>query len=733
MKKSGILACLAACVVAMVLLARFEGVNRQFPAYFTWDMDNYVFQDMALIFDGQLPDHLVHPGFGLNLGLYGSTTVWAYICDIVRPTMHVVAQALDPIVVVLVTVDFWRSLLPFLATMVVILLASGLSIGARAGPGVLALASVCIGTMPGLVVQASMLRSELFALLWFAAGFLALAQAAVCHRRWRYVWLLGAGGCAGLAYLTKIQCLFYILSMILFYALFCDGMSDDVERTDRAEPSDFSPGLFVCGLIHLIVFVTLWGIGAMTQMPENVVNFAAPALVTPPFLLFIFITISGLLLASGAVHWLVRRSPFLERVFFSTEGTFAFLLDKRCVAALVLLPAGFTAAFGLHFFLYTNPATAWAYLLADFSTLFVHRSQFEALFLFTFAEKFKVSAIPFAYGSAAILVAWSLSRRPGGGRTWRGLVVSACIGGVFFVSAMLAVRSLRGDLMLRDYIWAETGFLLLLVYFGARGIASSSSAGRWLGALAFCAVIAVNLFSGRNMVERVYAEQSDYGFRLERFFRRGYDGNHKQFERIMRERYLAADTVPVVERAATVARDWKDVRFLFPTLSVSPERLGIAVPGGRLAYNDPTVRIDTLSSELTGALIFDPTGLPVHGGPRFRFQFAFEGWAFYQQHARQKGDPVSVVVVPRPDRRVYLLSRMDRIHDFDEMSGLSSEAGPSMTVRTGTGQVEYTSRCVQAYTEIPVALLHQDVFFLVTEKAQTPNFYSWVFERQMPH
>ncbi len=61
--------------VIILLLAWHAFISRNYPYYYVWDMDYITALDTVLIQSGLLPDHICHPGFGMNLPLFFSEKI----------------------------------------------------------------------------------------------------------------------------------------------------------------------------------------------------------------------------------------------------------------------------------------------------------------------------------------------------------------------------------------------------------------------------------------------------------------------------------------------------------------------------------------------------------------------------------------------------------------------------------------------------------------------------------
>src|ERR1019366_8031085 len=146
------------------------------------------------------------------------------------------------------------------------------------------LALALLGSQESLTYQASMIRSELYAVLfWSGAALAAAIVARTQARARRELGELAVGVLLGLSFLTKVQALFYLAAAIIVMLLF-RSLADEESGVDAAPPltSPRRARLFAgIGALNILVFLSLALVAVRTHIPEGVGTFAAHQGITP--------------------------------------------------------------------------------------------------------------------------------------------------------------------------------------------------------------------------------------------------------------------------------------------------------------------------------------------------------------------------------------------------------------------------------------------------------------------
>lgn len=676
---------IGAATIIGLSLAFALSVSRALPYYFLWDMDLTASIDTLVLNGGRIPVHINHPGFGLNL-------VQALTQRVAHATGHLslleltdLARSLDPLAAMAEYTEFVRRHSPFIAVAIVVVLWGALRELLRPGPwadlGMLAL----LATQDGLFYQAGLVRTETYAILfWSIAVFLIVRACRGPLNGRRTVAFVFAGVFLGLAFLTKLQVIFYLVAAPLL-ALRAAASSEGLVEPFAARTKREAYGSAASGLLALILFGALLLYAHFVPGPfylehqifTQEIRFSAFGLAT----LALYVAVPFLL-----VLLLVREKW--------TSPSFAFLR----MSALLLL--GFVLAFALHLAPYGWSSTGLRYMAYDAKMLFF-RSGFRAGAAGIGRLEELWWQVRWDPALVALLVLFLLASVREAWRT-RDDRPRAAVGLVHLGLTSLALlnAAVASRFVLRDLVWTQVLALVVVL------IATFDFFRRWtpgrVVAIGLLAVVMVGqLAHGRDVIQRLEANYNLYGFDEDRWFKGVYVGDHFRYGAIMKSAYGAEDS-PLREVARRTARRFDESRravdYVLREPGIDQRRIGVLSEGSPIWVDDLSSRVTALPEDLREAIVIDPTSA-TGGGIRFDPPLVRR-----HSEAREKlrgyGAPGSLSLMPRPDLRVFLFyaaeSPPDRIASCSRDAGL----GP-----IEAGGVKLAGREITTYCELDAAEL----------------------------
>jgi hypothetical protein len=197
--------------IVVILFAWYWHINQSYPYYFIWDMDHITTLDTLLINSGMLPDHINHTGFGMYLVLAKSSTLGQAAGAASATTLSEAAKSLNPVMTTAELTGFIRAHQPFIISATALLLAMSLYLLFDLGKWVAVLALALIGASEGFAYHASMIRTEMYSVFFWAGAVLVSIAATRSAKTTRANLLhIAVGLLLGLSFTTKVQSLFYI-------------------------------------------------------------------------------------------------------------------------------------------------------------------------------------------------------------------------------------------------------------------------------------------------------------------------------------------------------------------------------------------------------------------------------------------------------------------------------------------------------------------------------------------
>ncbi len=676
-------------------------VARLYPHYFMWDMDLTVTLDSLLIHSGLMPDHINHTSFGMYLLLRITQSVARTFDVISALTLGDLSASLNPISGVVELTDFIRLHSPVIALAMVAMLWAALCILFRPSrvAGVLVLA--VLASQASLLHHATMIRSEFYAIFFWAGAVLMLAIALRASRpAATTLALLAAGVLLGLCFQTKIQAVFLVavfpvlllLGITLASGACLEALEPGAERR-RARRS------LCAGAVNAIAFPLLLIAAGRTTLPEKMGVFeyydrAAGHTGLAPYALLLGVV----LVAIFAIQLLLVRRPSRDTSLF------------RFLGLLSWLALGFHLSLLLHFLIFSDPGQSLRYLLYDVVLLFFRGTYREVPGLGELLESawtiVRFQPVVFL-AHFALLGLLLLGRQRGWIRLTLGqLALLLAASGFAVLQVVFGTRPL-----LRDQIFVEVLFDTLTILFAMviadRAVRRSPSLRRVAGGI-LIGVVASNLVHASRIVGELDAERSDYGWRENLWFAAVYPGNQKQYSKLMHRAYPPRS--PQRQLAGRVARDHRKIRrtvgFVFGNQTVTHRNIGVLAPGFPVWAEDRDWRLSELPPGLDGSIVVDNARIPTraHGGfaPDDVNQLTHAGGL----------PPDHIAVLGRRDLGVYLFVEPDDLPAI-QGSTLRPVPGARIELQRGEETLELIGLRVIDYTEVESDRLRGRYFFVI--------------------
>lgn len=671
--------CLWVGGAAAVLLAVFLHTSQIYPFYFMWDMDlTYVF-DSVLVQSALLPDHFNHPGFGAYLIFKYSQWAAHAMGSLALLDLDSIRTSLHPIWGVVELTEYFRLHSPFAVLASILFIWAALARRFEWGMGFSLLGLALIASAPAWIYHSSMIRSELYALLFWAIAVYGAARAGSSQElRPATRWLIFTGICGGLSYLTKIQALFYLASLPVFYRLFSTWLQAQPllisAAEERARPWALANAIALTVLVVGAAFRSVHGATFTDSYPINAVGIAAVLL---PWFLY--------LAGKKLPHGIQRELPALH--FFI---------------------GGFWLSFLLHFLLFpTQPGLSLKYMLINAKMVFF-RNNYQTLGLIHYAWESFITMLaysPVFYAALALLIGWGLW-------TWRGERRIA-----FGLLALFTLLSLSIGIRqtLRDTLWAEIlpltlGCIVLTALAresGPRRKFYQSAAG-----IAFGLLLSAGILQGSIMHRRLDENFTQYGWIPEKIFDGMFVGRQLEYAKISTEKYppFSAKKAAAVESAPKAAAAKRLASFALLNQKVSLRNLSLLEKDFALSASEPLLRIQDFPAKLRGAVLIDSLSLPVSSLYLRADLVGKPDDSLDRLRIKSKG--TLIAVQKRNDLKVFLY-----LEESEARVAWGAEAvAPSVPriVAAGGGQkVVYVQRELPWYSEIDPAQLGNRGFFLV--------------------
>lgn len=627
------------------IFSYFLSINRSFPFYFLFDMDQIVTLDTALILSGKFPEHIYHTTFGVYLitSLFArSAFVFGALPFLDFKTL---IEAINPYFVIAQFTDFFRLVPPFICTIIVLIWGLIFNRLANLSFPKTIFTIVCIASSPGLIWQSALIKSEQISILFWLIG-LYLAIFFLCKNkktnhlaRFQYSnfgILLLSGIFIGLAFITKIQSIFFIF---LYY-------------------------------IALTNFVTLDNIIISKNLKKISISLVFLTLLL--FTLFywksidLFVTSS----ATGASNY---RINFFSNLFLSLIGiNLALLLTIKKLpksiaslsSAISVCNFGFLLAFMFHFLIYKNPSTSYTYLLYDFKMVFLRELVGHVLpkndFLFYLnhlIDNIKLLPTLFAVAMIAIISNFLLILISNKSKWLLLIFFSAIL--VSFFNILLAVRNWGSDV-----IWLESSlyFLIAISLFNIAQYTSRIGKDIWFSTL-FYPISLLIIFSNIQvrpiMLENLNANISLYGWNKSMSLGPVYGGNHPILTNSYDKNFTSENKRAALDSSSKYKEYLEIAEFPFQNQNIMINHIGILNPGYRIWNNDSVSRIAQPVPEfLQNSVLVNLEHLSERKEYLWSKSNNFNLESYRQNITIKKTDTDTIPILYRPELNIYLFTEI---------------------------------------------------------------------------
>jgi hypothetical protein len=666
MKRQLLYAC-ALILIAVISLILFLILSIRNPFYFIWDMDHITMIDMLLINSGRLPDHLNHTALGMYLFMRLTCSVASVLGVLATFRLEDVGAALNPLLPVAELTTFLRLHSPFVILMIAgagftsIVLVSRVAAASLAGIFIFA----ALALQQWTTYHATMVRSEIYALLYWQLAVLAIAIAAWCSvRRVQIPTALASGTLLGLALITKFQSFPYVAAYYVIVKFILDFRADQFVALGRLY--DRRQVYFVLtNLIGLVIFGTLAAFAWKHQLSPGsfvISNTAGPVVYRPNLMAITFLALAIRILAVQVIH---SRATFIRR-----------LVSTHDLALFSLIQAGYACAAFSAILAFYNPTVAWSYTIENFKVAYFRQFTSEGVLLTLqnvwdaltgFARYYPVLMLLCA--GSLVLVAvlpWMIQDRGERENHLKAVSWATLALGLFIIGTVFY------RFYVRDMIWHESLPTFLTVLLLA--VASSTVRERWPNVLRrklatgivivpLAALIAFNLAQVSTLVFKTDLNYNVYGWSTEHL-RMGYGGNQQLYRRLVDRIFPAWKIDPqsnagiALRHATLLPTITRAVSFVLPYQKVPLTKIGAFVPSNPIWVGDEA-RLLEVPSAWRGAILVDLRGLLSR--PRSRLidgsQVNIASEAFEKITDRRATEKLGILI--RADLDIVLFSAND--------------------------------------------------------------------------
>jgi hypothetical protein len=675
-------------IIAVILFAWYWHVNQSYPYYFMWDMDHITSLDTLLINSGMLPDHTAHTGFGMYLLLSKTIALGQAAGEVSVINLSEVA---NPVITTAELTGFIRAHQPFLILATVLLLTISLYLLFDISEWVAVLALAVIGTSEAFAYHASMIRTEMYS-VFFWAGAVLVSIAAIRSSKTTRANLLyiAAGLLLGLSFTTKVQSLFYLAAtgpFVLFLnSVYCKEPDIKSPRPTRSKWPLWA------GLFSWIVFLILTACAYSQKIPAGVPTWAKGFGLTPLWLLF-------LILLFGLFIW--------QAVL--TQGKFDYKWYKA-VTALNYMAFGFILSFFLHFTVYRNASLGWQYLLLDYKMIFLrYTDMFSLKDLGTYAREFilyvNYNPVLFAVLCVlnAIVVALYLKKRI----KRRELALTLLITVILLLNIPIGTRYI-----LRDILWKEILADFWVLFLTAYILKHTSD--RRLSKFVVVTMLVLlvsNISHSLVMPKRIDANYNLYGWQQEKLFRHVYGGNQKIFSRIIQADYNAKTLFEAKQQANDYKKIKRTAEFIFINQNITLRNIGIAWEGFRIFTTDPAWRLDSVPNLLRGAILVDNSNINSRKEFFLKEEYITQNFEYMDKFDKQDHSNNEIAILGRSDLAIFLFAPESDINNLVGHNIMKTSF--KITAAKGNDKMEFIGAEIKDYASISVGKLSGRYFFIL--------------------
>lgn len=668
-------------IAVLLILLSF---HFSYPFWFIWDMDHTVVVDTLLIQDGQLPVHLHHPGFGMYLPLVWSQFLAHQVGIVSLLGIGDLLDSVGPLLGIVELTDFFRHVSPLVVLGFIFLLWKSLIDIFELKSWQEIVIFAILSAEAGLFYHSTMIRTELYALFWWAAAIFSFSRSSISRGRFaEVIWLAGGGLFIALGMLSKIQLVLYVAAALFFLAIF------------RSQKVSSSPGTFNQLSIRRLswinfIFSIFLMMGANLQRPYGAtftddfkINFMGVAYLA--LNIFFLLAVQDRISRSAFWNWQsIRR--------ISNLGT--------------VILVGFHFGFLLHFLMYLNPLTSYRLMLLDSKMIFFRRGLGPSMDLAGILKNSSeiIGRNPLLYLVLVLfffvflLKAQSFKAR---------LMVLMAV----FLSAVSVFWGSRA--ILRDLIWAETLVLFLALWMALEiwRLGRGQIRAAVFGGLAL--IFLGSFGSIHRMKSDLDANYNQYGWKLEHLLSGVYSDGHLQYGSILQQKYGSSN--PSVRQAALYQtlhyqRVRQTAAFVMANAFVSMKSLGLADLGQAVFGSELNVRLESLPDSLRLGILVDSRSLVLDSKEFYEKNFVNVPDERLDKR-RVDGNSESYSVLPRSDLDVYLIASPNLTLSSDVLG----DAG-QVNLIDGNQKFELRAYRIRSYAVLPREALGERHFMVIKEK-----------------
>jgi len=657
--------------------------------------------DVVLVNSGLLPAHVAHPCFGIHLVSTVVLNIFSAVSGQPPLTLQNLNAALNPLLPVAELADQLRFLSVVLS--VIITTCLWLAVVLMKRPTSLLFCVLClvaIGTERCFAYHSILIRSDLYAALFWSLSVLAVVSAAIAkNKKNRTLFLVLSGAMIGISMLTKVQYVVLLATVPVLY-LFVRFFREYREHVINETILSLSSNIWI-STFNFVVFIC-FSVAAYNSPIDGDGHFRESFGVTG-FWAVVLLILTGLFISS----FLFVRSQFLKgisRVVFE-------------IAQLML--CGFILAFFSHFAVFSEVGKAWSYLLWDFKIIFFGKllPQLEPE-KFRTSSQFLVNAKFILFPIVAHLVALTLLSfqcfRNLRYKNQYGLIAMFLLSGLAFANLFFAVRDVRHqDILLAEPIFNFLTFVYLSFFVGQTYDSGKNTTARISSIVSFAVVVLI-------LVSNSVHFQSRFGvtfpFKESKHLNHVYNSEQKQFSAIMFKSFYepgqAFTTLyPHVMAALTQAEHHSEVKKVvsqtLPNQVVSLSRVGLIERDLKIPIGSGNFSINEFSSSLQGATLVDLSGvlydISVSYLDRFYRRIA-PAVGILPADVSRFTELDSLAVDVRPDTLVYLLLEAEEMNALVGAE-LPKESAQHLVLR------KVDSGEAKIFSGIPLINFHENPLF----------------------
>jgi hypothetical protein len=685
--------------VIVLLLGWYILVCCDYPYYFIWDMDHVTCLDTVLIQSGLLPNHICHPNSSMYLPMISSEKIAYFFGVLSAINLAEVSGSLNPLVVMAELTDYVRLHSPFLSIGIVILLCTAIQVIFRMSRWWVLFFIAFMGVQESLTYHSSMIRSELYSVLYWCGAILTMAAAVKTSGPVkRYAGLLATGVLLGLCYLSKVQSLFYLITAPVLLLLMFSLSEDSQKKGLRGLTNKGTFRVLAVSLFNVVAFTLLCIFSYSTPIPEGVPTWAVAFGITPIAAMF-FLALLSLFLCQLYLRLTnkVSSDVFKFSSFFSVIG------------------AGFILSFALFFIFYSNAALSLQYILINCKIAFLRVPESglrvpPAEYISHFLLHVRYNPTLFIVHIVLILLLVFGYRR-GFVRITKYQValclVATCLA---FVSVAVVTR-----VILRDILWKDVLLNFLNLFYFAilvnRANRNQLTLTR-VGAGLLIVLFLVNCAHSCNMPVRIDANYTQYGWRADKFFGTTYGGNQLKYARMMRERYNNTTAWVAETQAVNHRQIRRTVDFVFKNQAITLRNIGVVFEGFSAWSDALDYKITEVPSALRGSILVDNASVELKSKTFFKEEDVRKH-SEYMDKFKKPSSPGLLSVLTRPDLKIFLF-----VYANDVSNLLSREIVQTpykIVLRNQEQSVELYGLEIKNYCEIKLDKIKGKFFFVIQQ------------------